>query len=333
MATILFSELIKNRNYEKIRHDILLGNFVEFKEKDFGVLKRLDVDNENSSKLEQGVKSCHGKDIIYYLKDYKTTIHISNSFGFSGRGQNYTTTNLINILKIEDDIFKTDIQDLMSSIDYNANLREIDKVIKRFVGIELKENKNKKFKFIEDFIQENPKLISKYILEELGGKLLMIDIQSFKDFISYREDIQINATIKWNGNIIDFLTTNRNVSMKNLFKKINSKLVHKEHSFKNVDFIQYLKDLNIPFQLIKKDLIQKEQPFALIIGTNDFKGFNILNQIQLDKKETYNIYLKENEIFVSFEEKRNLLNELSSFSDLELTMEQIRKIKDFIKEI
>ena len=202
----------------------LTENSVEFKVKVIDEKKNykvLIVNNDEVSKITSGIGYDRGKQKLYYMGT--DIIYISNSFGWNGVGEPYSTHNFIKILSGNQ--AETKFDNLLGLDSSSNSLTDIDTDIKSIYGIK---TVSKLYDDMEDFIEKNPKLFNKYfsnmfdsnmfinINEILGmlGSDIIPQTKNYKRKSEFVEDsIKLEDAI---GKVKDF------------YKKVNLKIKLKE---------------------------------------------------------------------------------------------------------
>lgn len=321
--TILFSELIKNKDYNTIR-DILLSNFLIFKEEENDFFKRISIKNEETNKIEVGVSCSKGQDVFIYLKKYNSTIHISNSFGWSGQGQPHSTSNYVSVLNI-DIAFKNEVQEIIQNCNKYNSLRDITSYLKTLFGLTIK--KTTKYTDILDFKNKNPKLLTKYLKDFLFGKIIFSDLSSLNSYLEYNNiSYDINTNFIFGENIILDNVSSKNDFFKPLFNKINSKLVYNETYFRLSDFqdiISELPGLNVVYKEL--EIENYKLPLYLAICNKD-NSLEKINEIDLSLKNTYELSFLNDEVILIKEEKFSLIDIVKDYSNLKLSNEEKNKL-------
>jgi len=334
MATIFLEDRIKDKDLNGII-ELLKENKIKYQVKEKECYSKLIIDNNEVGKLEFGVGKSRGKTIIYDIPKEKSMLIVNNSYGWNGTGMPYSTDNSIKPLN------KTSISINNFIYEYrlDKSLIEIERGLRTTLGLENIVRKVTKYENLEDFANSNPNLLKKYILQYLEKSLLLLDINNLKDFIRYDNrknrdnEYKVLIDIKEEGDIKDLYLRQRteDKDIKELFKKINSKLENNIYSISTKDLMDILCILNIPFQHMELNLGSETYNLALKIG-EPIKGFEKLNEIikNLNKKEEIIVSLKNNEIEVKINNMVDLFKELEDLEGIKVSKEKLSKILKII---
>ena len=217
--TTFFNELQELKTSKENFKKLLINKEIAFKEKDLikDKVQMIILDNKVLSKFSFGVNYGTGKHKVYYIKEDNTILLLSNSYGWTGQGQPYSTSNHIRILKSDNE--KRYLE--LTSLKDDYSIREYEKEIKSLFVLTSSKPKNKLYEDEVQFSINNPKLFCKYLKETISNILFFNPLSNFSlfdDKYIFNEDINYH-------NIGHF--DELNILLQNFSAKVNKKIKNK----------------------------------------------------------------------------------------------------------
>lgn len=291
----------------------------------------LSIDNKELNKLTVGIGHSKGKLKLYYIEN--TILMLDNTFGWSGQGQPYTTTNILECLTKKDDKYeqlennlieekKKLLKNRMSS-KTDLSIKDIEKEIVRVYAPKIELNTQKrKYEDEYDFAINNTKLFIKYIKETFKDNVYFSNV---KEFSIFQEDLNCNEIITKSEKLKNLRDLIEDISL--FYSKINKNITHKVPKNMGIRQLLFLindegikpllKDINLTIEHYSEEIIERKPLMIFGLNLNDqkIKPFKKEYEEVSKTKENIVVSLKDDNLILDKERKytkEEILNKLSN---------------------